>query len=258
MQQRMTPAGRVEVTHDDSQTSIAWDRPPSNVFDLALLEELTRALREPKTREATVVVLRGAGKCWSTGLSIEDHLRPRVERMLAAFHDAVAALWELPGITIAQVHGHCLAGGLELVIACDLAIASEGAKFGQPEIRLGVFPPFGVAFYHQLLGPKRAAELLYTGATFDAARAEELGIVNRVVSERELPAQVALAATSLAGYRPLALRLLKRALRHAEGEAWSNLAYAERTYLHELMAGADAEEGLRAFLEKRAPQWKGA
>ncbi len=254
----MSESAKVQVSHDAAQTSITWDRPPSNVFDLSLLEELTRALRDPETREATVVVLRGAGKCWSTGLSIEDHLRPRTERMLATFHDAMEALWDLPGITIAQVHGHCLAGGLELVIACDLAVASDGAKFGQPEIRLGVFPPFGVAFYHQLLGPKRAAELLYTGATFGADRAEELGIVNRVVSERELPAAVALIATSLGGYRPVALRLLKRALRHAEGAAWPNLAFAERTYLHELMAGADAEEGLRAFLEKRSPRWKEA
>lgn len=254
----MTETARIQVSHDDGQTSIVWDRPPSNIFDLSLLEELTRALKEAKTRAATVVVLRGAGKGWSTGLSIEDHLRPHVERMLGVFHDAMVALWDLPGITIAQVHGHCLGGGLELVIACDLAIASEGARFGQPEIRLGVFPPFGVAFYHQLLGPKRAAELLYTGATFNAQRAEELGIVNRVVSERELPAAVALTATSLGGYRPTALRLLKRSLRHAEGGAWSNLAFAERTYLRELMSGTDAEEGLRAFLEKRAPRWKGA
>lgn len=254
----MLEPARLQVSHDGAQTSIVWDRPPSNVFDLSLLEELTHALREPETRDATVVVLRGAGKCWSTGLSIEDHLKPHVEKMLAAFHGAMEALWDLPGITIAQVHGHCLGGGLELVIACDLAVASDGAKFGQPEIRLGVFPPFGVAFYDQLLGPKRAAELLYTGATFDAERAEELGIVNRVVSERELPAAVALIAASLGGYRPTALRLLKRALRHAEGAAWSNLAFAERTYLHDLMAGADAEEGLRAFLEKRAPRWKGA
>ncbi len=253
----MAEASRIRVSHDDRQTAIEWDRPPSNVFDLPLLQELTRALREPKTREATVVVLRGAGKGWSTGLSVEDHLKPHVEKMLAAFHDSIEALWDLPGITIAQVHGHCLGGGLELVIACDLAVSSEGAKFGQPEIRLGVFPPFGVAFYHQLLGPKRAAELLYTGASFDAKRAEEIGIVNRVVTERELPAAVALIAASLGGYRPTALRLLKRALRHAEGEPWSSLAFAERTYLHDLMAGPDAEEGLRAFLDKRAPRWKG-
>jgi cyclohexa-1,5-dienecarbonyl-CoA hydratase len=248
----------VQVLHERGCTSISWNRPPSNVFDLGLLEELSRALREPRTREATVVVLRGEGRCWSTGLAVEDHLKPKVERMLAAFHDAMQSLWDLPGVTIAQVHGHCLGGGLELVIACDLAIGADTSKFGQPEIRLGVFPPFGVAFYHQLLGPKRAAELLYTGAMFDAERAEELGVINRRVSERELPAAVALIATSLGGYRPAALRLLKRALRNAEGAAWSHLAFAERTYLHELMAGNDAEEGLKAFLEKRSPRWDGA
>ncbi len=248
--------GTVSVSRVEGRATITWERGPANVFDVALLEALTQALRGPEVAGAHVVVLRGAGRSWSGGLSVEDHLEPRVGSMFDAFHDALTALWSVPVPTLAQVHGRCLGGGLELVMACDLAIASEDATFGQPEIRLGVFPPFGAAAYPQLLGHRSAAELLYLGAPIDAPRAAAAGIVHRVVPPEELDASVVLTAQTLCGYRLEALRLLKRVVRHTEVDPWSRLRYAERTYLNELMAGPDAEEGLRAFLEKRTPVWK--
>jgi len=249
------PAGTVSVERVDGRAVVTWERAPANVFDIRLLEELTGALERKEVREARVVVLRGGGRSWSGGLSVEDHLRPRVSAMFDAFRATLTTLWNLPAPTIAQVHGRCLGGGLELLMACDLAIASEGATFGQPEIRLGVFAPFGAATYPHLLGSRQAAELLFLGVPFDAQRAASAGIVNRVVPEDELEASVALMAETLASHRREALRLLKRVLRRTEADPWAPLAYAERTYLDELMLPASAEEGLRAFLEKRAPVW---
>jgi cyclohexa-1,5-dienecarbonyl-CoA hydratase len=250
------PPGTVSVERVDGRATVTWEHGPANVFDIALLEELTRVLHREEVTGAHVVVLRGGGKSWSGGLSVEDHLKPRVNAMFDAFHKTLMTLWNLPGPTIAQVHGRCLGGGLELLMACDLAIASEGATFGQPEIRLGVFAPFGAATYSHLLGSRPAAELLFLGTPYDARRAASAGIINRVVPEEELDASVALTAQTLCSHRLEALRLLKRVLRRADVDPWSPLAYAERTYLYELMALGDSEEGLRAFLEKRAPVWK--
>ncbi|MFI5413445.1 MAG: enoyl-CoA hydratase/isomerase family protein [Candidatus Lutacidiplasmatales archaeon] len=250
------PPGTVSVERVDGRATVSWERGPANVFDIALLEELTRVLVRDEVRGAHVVVLRGGGKSWSGGLSVEDHLKPRVHAMFEAFHKTLSTLWNLPVPTIAQVHGRCLGGGLELVMACDLAIAAEGATFGQPEIRLGVFPPFGAATYARLLGSREAAELLFLGTPLDARRAASAGIVNRVVPDDQLDASVALTAQTLCSHRREALRLLKRVLRKAEVDPWTPLAFAEHTYLDELMGREESEEGLRAFLEKRAPVWK--
>ncbi|MHB8352040.1 MAG: enoyl-CoA hydratase/isomerase family protein, partial [Thermoplasmata archaeon] len=180
------PPGTVSVDRVDGRATVTWERGPANIFDIDLLEGLTRALQQEEVTGARVVVLRGGGRSWSGGLSVEDHLKPKVSAMFKAFHRALTTLWNLPTPTIAQVHGRCLGGGLELMMACDLAVASEGATFGQPEIRLGVFAPFGAAAYPSLLGARNAAELLYLGAPFDAHQAQAAGIVNRVVIEDEL------------------------------------------------------------------------
>ncbi len=248
--------GTVSVVRVDGRATITWERPPANVFDIELLEELTRVLERGEVAGAHVVVLRGGGKSWSGGLSVEDHLKPRVSHMFEAFHKTLTTLWNLSPPTIAQVHGRCLGGGLELLMACDLAIASEGATFGQPEIRLGVFAPFGAATYPHFLDARHAAELLFLGTPLDAQRATSAGIVNRVVPEEELDASVALTAQTFCSYRLETLRLLKKVLRRTEADPWSCLEYAERVYLEELMMLEQPEEGLRAFLEKRTPVWK--
>lgn len=250
------PPGTVSVERVAGRATVTWERGPANVFDIRLLDELTRALQRDRVTTAHVVVLRGGGKSWSGGLAVEDHLKPRVAAMFQAFRRTLTTLWNVPVPTIAQVQGRCLGGGLELLMACDLAIASQGATFGQPEIRLGVFPPFGAATYFHLLGARSAAELLYLGTPFDAPWAASAGIVNRVVPDDELDASVALTAQAICGHRLEALQQLKRVIRRTEVDPWTRLAYAEHAYLDELMAPDEAEEGLRAFLEKRTPVWK--
>ncbi|EQD43920.1 Enoyl-CoA hydratase/isomerase, partial [mine drainage metagenome] len=116
--------GAVTVERVAGRATITWERGPANVFDTGLLGEVTRALRRDEVTGAHVVVLRGGGKSWSGGLSVEDHLRPHVSAMFDAFRTTLRTLWDLPSPTIAQVHGRCLGGGMELLMACDLAIAS--------------------------------------------------------------------------------------------------------------------------------------
>ncbi len=255
----MAPAkesGTVSVVREGPRTTIQWEAGRANVLDTHLLKELVRSLRGEEVAGAHVVVLRGAGACWSCGLRVEDHLRPRMEPMLHAFREALRAIWDVPVPTLAQVHGRCLGGGLELLMACDLAIASDEATFAQPEIRLGVFAPFGVAFYPHLLGLRRTSELLFLGETLDAPRAASWGIVHRVVPRADLEAAVDAVARTLSGYRREALRVMKRTLHRTGTDPFAALEEADRAYREGLMAPEDAEEGLRAFLEKRPPVWK--
>lgn len=241
--------GRVKVEPGEGAVQVRWQRGPLNIFDSRLLRDLAQALKTPEVLEARAVVLRGDGGCWSAGFAVEDHLRPKVREMMSAFREALAGLRSVPAPTIAEVEGHCLGGGLELLMACDLALGASSATFGQPEIRLGVFPPFGVATYERLLGPRQARELLFLGSTVDAQDALRLGILNRVVPDGQLGSEVAKIARTLSSYRPATLRLQKRLMGE---DQMSALVRAESSYLNELMAAPDAEDGLKRFLEKRA------
>lgn len=247
--------GSVHVSRQGDRATVVWDRPPAQVFDRALLQNLAERLRGEPVRSAKVVVLKGARGRWSAGFAVEDHLPDGLPGMLAAFREVLTALWSIPGPVLAQVEGRCLGGGLELLTACDLAFASASASFGQPEIRLGVFPPLAVALYGQSLGPKRSAELLFLGEEIPAARAEAFGLVSRVVPDDQLEATIGRAADLLSGYRRETLVLLKNALSRIAPPPWGRLDQVERIYLEELMTLPGAEEGLRAFLEKRPPLW---
>lgn len=248
-------AGTVIVTRIGGRALVEWDRPPLNVFTARMLRDLSRALRSVDVLTASVVVLRGRGKGWSAGLDVAEHLNPTLPEMLNSFRDALRALWEVPVPTVAQVHGACLGGGLEFLSVCDMAVAETEARFGQPEILLGVFAPLGAAHYPATYGGKPSSELLYLGEPMSATRAHDIGLVNRLCPADALEDEVSKLADTLASYRREALVALKRALRASGHSPWEALETAETIYLHELMAKPDAEEGLRAFIEKRPAQW---
>ncbi len=245
----------VRVERSGARTTVIWERPPVNVFNIALLDQLAHTLRSAPVRSANVVVLKGARHRWSAGFDVEDHLSDRLRPMLEAFRDLVRALWEVPGPTLAQVEGPCLGGAVELLAACDLALAAESATFGQPEVRLGVFPPFTTALGPRMIGPKRTAELVFLGETLSARRAETFGLLNGVVAESSLEEEVDRVTERLCGYRSDTLVLLKKAVHASNPLPWTEMERVERIYLDELMNLPKAEEGLRAFLEKREPHW---
>jgi cyclohexa-1,5-dienecarbonyl-CoA hydratase len=178
--------------------------------------------------------------------------------MLGAFHRAIRSTVAMPSIALAAVRGHCLGGGLELAAACDLVVAAEDATFGQPEIDLACFPPVASALYPSLVGAKRAAEIVLTGRRLTAAEARDIGLVNAVVPAGRLDDEVARWADALAGKSRAALAIAKRSLRlGAERAPLEALAACERLYLDELVKTDDMNEGIRAFIEKRKPAWRG-
>jgi cyclohexa-1,5-dienecarbonyl-CoA hydratase len=246
--------------HDGRVATLTLDRPPVNVLDLAAIAELDAALAGlASDPDLQVLVLRGAGpKAFSAGVAVQDHTRDKIGRALAGLHGAVRRLYNLPAVTIAAVHGHCLGGGLELALACDLLVAGDDARFGQPEIALGCFPPVAAALFPTLLGERTTLDLILTGRTLGCEEAERLGIVSRRAAT--LDEALAPLLDQLASQSAAVTRLAKRAVRRAGPQplapALPGLAEAERIYLEELTRTEDMDEGLAAFGERRKPAWK--
>lgn len=242
----------------EHRASLVLNRPPLNILNLEMLDELMEALEEVEAEEGCkVLTVRGEGKAFSAGVDVADHTEERVATMLRSFHKALLKLFYLEVPTIAQVHGHCLGGGLELAMACDLVYAASGSTLGQPEIKLAAFPPFGAAMYPLLLGVRGASELILLGRNISAEEAVEMGLANAVFPDEELEQKVKEVCAELEGHSQVALRLAKKAMRSAmhlgPPEA---VTAAERVYLEELMATEDAREGIAAFMEKRKPVWR--
>jgi cyclohexa-1,5-dienecarbonyl-CoA hydratase len=243
---------------DDHVARITLDRPPLNIMTMRMLEEMNQALDRLAARSTLkALVIQGAGKSFSAGVAVEDHLGDRAKPMLDTFHGVFHRLQALDCVTIAAVQGAALGGGAEVATFCDVVIASEGATFGQPEIKVGVFPPIAALHYAKRVGLAQAFRLILSGEIVSAAEAARIGLVDRVVPADKLADAV---EVELGRYRPLSavvLRLTKRAVRDAAGLEFDEaLAMLEEVYHHELMTTADAEEGLRAFVEKRKPVWK--
>jgi len=253
----MTEGVRVE-----KRGAAAWvvvNRPPLNVLDIAALRELAGALQELKGSDAKAVVLAAEGKAFSAGVDVKDHTPDKVSEMMDVLHEVFSALWDLEQPTVAVVQGAALGGGMELAIACDFIVAAEQATFGQPEIKVGVFPPIACLLLPLMLPWPRALELILTGETIGAEEAQRWGLINRVVPPDQLEQAANEFLEKLTGLSGPVLKLSKRAalLGFKEQRDWEpTLREIERLYLDELMKLEDAEEGLRAFLEKRKPQWK--
>lgn len=237
---------------------ITLDRPPLNVLDIPMMESMDAAL-DRALPDCDFVVFQGAGaKAFSTGVEIADHTPERVAGMLSAFHAIFRRLAEADCVTIAGVHGYCLGGGTELATFCDFVVATESAQFGQPEIKLGCFPPVALITLPQLIGMRAAADLILTGREIDAGEAQQLGLVTNVVADHGLSAALDKLLEELRALSPAVLQLTRKTLRRLHtAEFAAQLGEVERVYLTELMKTPDAQEGIRAFLGKRAPVWKG-
>lgn len=239
---------------------LVLDRPPLNVLHIPMMQELDGALAELAAEpELKLLVLTGEGKAFCAGVDVADHTAERVEFMIEAFHGVVRKLLLMEVPVVAAVNGAALGGGCELLLACDLVIASEKAKLGQPEIKLGVFPPVAAALLPRLIGRQRALDLVLTGRVLRAAEAREMGLVGRVVPVEEFDEAVDELVASLSSLSRPVLRLSKHIVVEGMAEPlWDAFERAEKSYLHELMELEDAHEGLAAFLEKREPVWRDA
>jgi cyclohexa-1,5-dienecarbonyl-CoA hydratase len=250
---------RIAMTVDDTIAHIELGHAPLNVIDIAMMEELSQTLTEIEARrDVAVIVIRGAGKAFSAGVDVAAHTPEKVEEMLAKFHGVIRALVGTKKVTIAAVHGHCLGGGAELAMVCDMAYTTESAQWGFPEIKLGCYPPVACTALAALVGQKKAAELILTGRTVNGKEAAAIGLATRAVGEAELSSAVEECIQQLLKLSPAALAVAKKA-----SYAWDSmhfdkgLARAEKIYLEELLKTSDANEGIAAFLEKREPSWTG-
>jgi cyclohexa-1,5-dienecarbonyl-CoA hydratase len=250
---------RTSLEVDGPVARIALRHPPLNVIDIPMMEELMQSLGEMETRQdVSVIMISGDGKAFSSGVDVAAHIPDKVDQILTKFHAVIRALVATKKVTIAAVHGHCLGGGAELAMMCDIVYTTESAQWGFPEIKLGCYPPVACTALAALVGQKRAAELILTGRTIDGKGAEEIGLANRAVPEHGLGSVVEECLGHLGALSPAALALAKKA-----SYAWDSmhfdkgLARAERIYFDELMKTADSHEGIRSFMEKREPRWTG-
>ncbi len=244
---------------DDRVARITFARPPVNIFNIAMMREINDALTHcAKERELVAIVFDAAADCraFSAGVAIEEHVEETIFQMLDSFHAIFRNIEQIARPTIAVVDGAALGGGCELVIACDIAIASERARFGQPEIKLGVFPPVAALLLPQVIGDKRARELILMGELIEATEAARLGLVNYVVPGNELQQKTSELLGNLRNLSASTLEHAKRAIDMGRGRSLDTaLQEVENMYLRELMKTHDAKEGISAFIEKRKPEW---
>jgi cyclohexa-1,5-dienecarbonyl-CoA hydratase len=239
--------------------TITISRPPLNILDIPTIDRLGETIAGlASDPELLVIVLRGAGeRAFSAGVAVQDHTPDRVGPMLDSLHGTIRRLRDLDAVTIAAVHGHCLGGGMELAMACDLVIASDDAHFAVPEIELGCFPPVATAMFPSRIGAGLTLDLALTGRTLTAEEAERLGLVTRRIAADGLDALVREIAERIAARSAPVVRLTKKAVRAGRDLPFAEaLAETERIYKEELLPLEDVEEGAAAFLEKRRPVWK--
>jgi cyclohexa-1,5-dienecarbonyl-CoA hydratase len=237
---------------------LTLNRPPLNVLHIPMMHELRTALDEVAADDAAkVLVITGAGRAFCAGVDVADHTADRVHEMLGVFHDAIRQVMDLEIPVVAAVNGAALGGGWELAMACDMVVAREDAKIGQPEIQLAVFPPVAAVLMPRLIGWQRAAELVLTGRTITAVEGEQLGLVNRTLPAEDFAQGVDEFVAQLTALSGPVLRVTKRAMKEGlELGLQAALERAEALYLDDLMRLEDPHEGLAAFMEKRKPVWK--
>jgi len=244
---------------EDRVARITFARPPLNVFNIDMMREIAKALSECNQREIVAIVFDADKNCraFSAGVAVEDHLQETIFQMLDAFHSIFRSLEQVAKPTIALIDGAALGGGCELVAACDIVIASDRSRFGQPEIKLGVFPPVAAVLLPRVIGEKRARELILTGEIIDAVEAGRLGLCNHVVPGSHLEPKLNEVLAKLRELSGTSLSYARQSLDLGRGRSIEEaLSEQENMYLHELMKTQDANEGVKAFMEKRKAIWR--
>jgi enoyl-CoA hydratase len=253
----------VRVARADAVATLTLDRPQAlNALDEATLRDLARAIRALRREPAVrAVVVAGAGRVFSAGADIAAMaaMSPGEGYAFSRLgHEVLARLEALDVPVVAAVHGVALGGGLELALACDLIVAAEGARLGQPEINLGLIPGFGgTQRLVRRVGIGRARRLVYLGEQVAAADALAMGLVDRVVPAAEVHAEAGRLAAELAAKAPVALAQAKRATAVAADADLATGCRFESEAFGVTFATEDRVEGLTAFRAKRPPAWRG-
>ena len=247
----------VWLERDGALLRLRLARPKANLIDAAMISALHAGLVAHREHgRLRGVLLNAEGPHFSFGASVEEHLPGRCAGMLASLHALILAMVEFPAPILVAVHGQCLGGGLEVALAGSLIFAAPDARFGQPEINLGVFAPAASCLLPYRINQPAAEDLLYSGRSIAADEATAIGLVHALTPDPEAAA-LAYFDHHLAGKSAAALRCAVTASRGGWVPALRDrLETVERIYLDTLMRTRDANEGLTAFLAKRSPNWE--
>ena len=243
---------------DPPVACLTLDRPEYNLLNEAMLRELAAGLEGLSEREdVKAIAIEASGKAFCGGMDIGEYTPERAFQMIEAFHAACTAMIQAPRPVIVVVNGPAIGGGAELAAFGDLVVATPRAKFALPEITIGMFPPLASTMFPYLVGPKLALELVLTGEALTAERAHDLGLVNRLVPEKQLEQAVADLLVGITSQSGAVLAMAKKAVLGGMGLSLSDaLKFSMDVFLNELYHLEDSREGLRALIEKRKPEWK--
>jgi enoyl-CoA hydratase/carnithine racemase len=257
IQQVDAMAEEVKIERYQNYVTLSLNRPEKrNAINRAVIDALDHALASVEAdTDVRAVVIRGEGRSFCSGLDLRD-----IEQIGGGvtFEKVVARLQKLPVPTIAAVHGDALTGGLVLALSCDLRIAGEGARLGMTPARIGYLPTYWIfRKFVETIGPANTAEIMYLAEPVDAERAREMGLVHKVVSDESLAAAASKWAGTIAGNAPLSVRAMKQMIARVISSAFE-VEHKDLDELGNRVRGSqDAREGVRAFLEKRKPAWRG-
>jgi cyclohexa-1,5-dienecarbonyl-CoA hydratase len=242
----------------DGVATLTLNRAPLNVLNIEMMEEINTYFEGLlKEKSLKLLVVQAAGKAFSAGVDVGEHLGDLVYKMIEVFHKMFRLMDALKVPSIAIVNGSALGGGCELALYCDMVITTEKAKFGQPEIQVGVFPPIAALIFPRMMGRKKALELILSGEIIGAQEAFALGMINKIVPEASLTEEVNGFIEKFKKLSGIVLKMTKEAtLAGLNDDMDQGLKTIEKIYLDRLMKTHDAMEGLKAFLEKRKPTWK--
>ena len=248
----------VKYRIEGSVARMTLNRPDHNLLNESMLRELSDGISFVAERDdIKLIVLDSACKVFCGGIDVGEYTSERVFQMLDAFHSVFAQILETSKPVLCVVNGPAIGGGAELAAFGDLVIATPKARFAQPEITIGVFPPLASTILPFLVGPKVALELVLLGEPVAAERALELGLVNRLVPEAQLEATVKDLIARITSHSGPVLTMAKKAILGGMGLSLRDgLKNSMNIFLNELYRLEDSQEGLRALVEKRKPNWK--
>ncbi|MBI4454553.1 MAG: enoyl-CoA hydratase/isomerase family protein [Acidobacteria bacterium] len=237
---------------------LVMSRPPLNILNTAMLNEINRALDSlADTKEVKALVFSSDQKAFSAGMEMADHTEDKVFSLIDQFQTIFRTLEDLSIPTVAAVQGMALGAGCELAAFCDFVIATGNSVFGQPEIKIGVFPPLAAVYFPRLMGARLAAEVLLLGESIDSQKAQQYGLVSKVVSQESIDSEVEALLSKLSSMSGAVLRVATRAMRIGIAATFQDtLERVSSLYLDELMLLEDTGEGIQAFVERRKPEWK--
>jgi cyclohexa-1,5-dienecarbonyl-CoA hydratase len=248
----------IQLRVEQNVARLTLNRPDHNLLNETMLREISDAISfAGDQKEVRLIILDSACRVFSGGVDVGEYTSDRVFQMIDAFHSVFASMLETSKPVLTVVNGPAIGGGAELAAFGDLVIATPKARFAQPEVTIGVFPPLASTILPFLVGPKVALELVLLGEPVTAERALDLGLVNRLVPEAQLESTVKELCNRITGHSGPVLTMAKKAILGGMGLSLRDgLKNSMDIFLNELYRLEDSQEGVRALVEKRKPNWK--